>query len=97
MHGEVMSDIGVKQRCPLSLTLFSFYIDEHETYLDEIDGEAPCLFNTMLAILLYADDVALLSEFGPCLQRLLSKLYEYCSSSSLEVNLSKTKAKRHFT
>ena len=93
-----MSDIGVKQRCPLSPTLFGFYIDESlETYLNEIDGEAPCLYNTMLAILLYVDDVALLSEFGPSLQRLLSKLYIFGTSSSLKINLSKTKAKRHFT
>jgi len=78
-----MSDIGVKQRCPLSPTLFGSYIDELVTY--------------MLAILLYVDDVALLSEFGPSLLRLLINLYIFGTSSSLEVNLSKTKGKRHPT
>ena len=68
-HDEVMSDIGVKQRCPLSPTLFGLYVDKLETYLDEINRESPCLFNTMVAILLYVDDVVLLSKFGPCLQR----------------------------
>ena len=74
-HDEVMSDIGVKQGCPFSPTSFGLYIDELETYLDEIDGDSPCLFNTMIAILFYVDNVALLSRLGACLQRLLNKLY----------------------
>ena len=90
-HGEVMSDIGVNQGCPLSPTLFVLYIDELETYLDEIDGDSLCLFYTVVAILLSADDVVMLSKSGAGLQRLLNKLYEFCTSSSLDVNLSKTK------
>ena len=46
----------------------------------------------MIFILLYADNVVLLSKSGACLQRLMNKLYELCNSSSLEVNLSKTKS-----
>ena len=61
-HDEVMSNIGVKQRCPLSPILFGLYIDELETYLDEISGDSPCLFNTMVAILLNVDNVVLLSK-----------------------------------
>jgi hypothetical protein len=45
----------------------------------------------MIAILLCVDDVVLLSKSGTCLQRLLNKLYKYYTSSSLEVNLAKTK------
>ena len=48
---EVMFDSGAKQRCPLSSTLFGLYIDEVETYLDEIDMEFPCSFNIMVIIL----------------------------------------------
>ena len=86
-HGEVMSDSGLKQGCPLSPTLFGLNIDELETYLDEINGDSPCLYNTMVAILLYANDVVLHSRLGTSLQRFLSKLYDFCTSSSLEVNL----------
>ena len=50
-----MLDIDVKQECPLSPTLFGLYIDELEAYLDKIDRDSPCLFNTMVAILLYAN------------------------------------------
>ena len=38
MCRTVMSKIDVKQGCPLSPTLFSQYIDELETCLDENDG-----------------------------------------------------------
>ena len=91
-HDEVMSNIGVKQGCPLSPphTQFGLYIDELETYLDEIDGDSPCLLNAVVAILLHVDDIVLLSRLGASLQRLLNKPYEFCTSC-LEVNLYKTK------
>ena len=78
-HDKVMFDI-VKQGCPSSPTLVGLYIDELETHLNEIDRDYLCLFNIMVAILLYADDVALLSKSRIKLQRLLSTLYEFCTS-----------------
>lgn len=84
-----MSDIGVKQGCLLSPVL-KLYNDEFETYLDGIDGDSLCLFNTMAAILLYIDDV-ILSKLGVGLQRLLDKPYKLCNSSCLDIKLSKTK------
>ena len=42
-----------------------------------------------MAILLCVDNVVLPSKSRACLQRLLNKLYKFCTSSSLEVNLSK--------
>ena len=57
----ICSSIGVKQGCPLSCTLFGLYIDELEIYLNEIDKDSPCSSNTMVVILLYVDDVVLLS------------------------------------
>ena len=47
-------------------------------------------FNIVVVILLYVDNVVLLFKSKVGLQRLLNKLYEFCTSSSLEVNLSKT-------
>ena len=71
-------------------TLLGLYIDEYETHLDEVDGDSPCLFDIVVAILLYTNDVVLLCRSGVVLQRLLNKLYEFCTSSSFEVNLVKT-------
>jgi hypothetical protein len=46
----------------------------------------------MVVILLYGDDVVLLSRSCVSLQKLLNKLiYEFCTSFSIVVNLSKTK------
>ena len=49
-----------------------------------------CLFDTVVAIIHYVGDIVLVSRLGSCLQRLLDKLY-FCTLSSLDVNLSKTK------
>ena len=76
---------------PPPVTLFGLYNDELETYLDEIDRDSPCLFNTLVAILLYVDTVVQLSKLGAGQQSILNKLYEFYTSSSFEVNLSQPK------
>ena len=68
-YDGVISNIGVKQGCPFPPTLCGLYIDELETYLDEINGVFMFLFNTMFAILLFNDNVVMLSKSGSCLQR----------------------------
>lgn len=53
-----------------------------------------------LFVIHYNDDVVMLFNSGVDLQKLMNKLYELGTSSSLDVNMSKTqqvKAKRHFT
>ena len=56
-------NIGVKQGCPASPLLFSLYLDELETLLEDasehIDG--PRLAQLLIAILMSADDIALFS------------------------------------
>ena len=69
-------------------TLFRLYSDELETNLNERDGDPLCLFSTVIAFLLYADNVILLYKSRSSLQRLLNKQYEVCTSSTLDVNLS---------
>ena len=93
MSEFIRSTIGVKQGCPLSPTLFGIYIDELEAFLHEhiqdIDG---CLLHQVLiSILLFADDVVLLSSSPEDLQRKLDALSPFCDLWKFTVNLSKTK------
>lgn len=84
------STLGVKQGCPLSPTLFGLYIDELESFLQAGGCDAPRLAGIMAAILLYADDIVLISETAAGLRKQLGILGEFCIAKRLTVNLAKT-------
>ena len=54
-------DCGLKQGCSLSPTLFNFFIDDLVSYLSELDVGIN-INDEKIVILMYADDVVLLSE-----------------------------------
>ena len=84
--------MGVKQGCPLSPTLFGLYVDGLEKHLLETaDIDAPTLMGVMVPLLLYADDLILMSESASGLQKQLDALASFCEQHQLTVNLSKTK------
>jgi hypothetical protein len=84
--------IGVKQGCPLSPLLFGLYLDGLEKHLDALDGDnPPQLADIVVKLLLYGDDLALMSETPQGLQKQIDVLSEFCVERQLVINVSKTK------
>ena len=55
------------------------------------DIDAPTLMGVMVPLLLYADDLILMSESAAGLQKQSNALASFCEECQLTVNLSKTK------
>ncbi|MCO5582230.1 hypothetical protein L7F22_036122 [Adiantum nelumboides] len=91
LSDTLVSTIGVKQGCPLSPTLFGLYIDEIVDFILHRGGEGVDISGTTVHILLYADDIVLVSETAVGLQLHLQALDDFCSQRGLTVNLGKTK------
>lgn len=77
---------------PLSPVLFELYIDGLEKHLlDMTDTDAPTLMGVVVPLLLYTDDLIVMSESTVGLQKqldALASLYEECQ---VTVKLSRTK------
>ena len=73
------STIGVKQGYPLSPTLFEIYIDEITDFIARKGGNVVVLGDTQVRILLYANDIVLLSESEHELPRHLNALDDFCT------------------
>ncbi len=81
--------MGVMQGCPLSPTRYVDGLEKH--VLESADINAPTLLRVMVLLLLYADDLILMSERASGLQKQLDALASFCEQRQLTVNLSKTK------
>ena len=96
---EGISDIfdclmGVKQGCPLSATLFGLFVDGLEQHLmDTLGHDVPSLSGLLVPLLLYADDLTIMSTTPAGLQRHINALQLFCEQRQLmiTVNLTKTK------
>ena len=72
--------------------LFGVYVDELEKHLlGTADIDAPTLVGVIVPLLLYADDLILMSASASGLQKQLDALASFCEQRPLTVNLSKTK------
>ncbi|MCO5609094.1 hypothetical protein L7F22_063316 [Adiantum nelumboides] len=78
---SLASTIGVNQGCPLSPNLFGLYIDELSEHILQ-DGGGVDLAGTPVHIMLYADDIVLVSESQEGLQRHLQILDHFCTQRS---------------
>ncbi len=80
---------GVRQGDVLSTTLFSIFINDLAKEIKDMDIGIP-IGELKLCILLYADDIVLLSENERDLQSMLDKLNEWCVKWHMKVNETKT-------
>ena len=85
------SNMGVKQGCPLSPTLFGLYIDKLEEWLNKANGEGIQLADYVIRLLLYADDLILIAKTAHGLREHFSNLETFFTEVGMEVNTSKIK------
>ena len=82
---------GVQQGSPLSPLLFGLMIDVLDKVMRNLKGShAPRLSSEDVPLLLFADDLVLMSTSEEGLQRLLNALQMVCEKRRLKVSMSKT-------
>ena len=81
---------GLKQGCGLSPTLFSIYVNDLVTEINALNCGIR-FDNNVISILMYADDIVLISESTDELQIMLNSLNRWCCKWRLAINESKTK------
>ena len=89
------SDIGVKQGCPLSPTLFGLYIDKLEEWLNLEDEDGALVGEFVIRLLLYADDLILIAKSALSLQEHLLSHEHFCRAVGMQVSTSKRKHNQH--
>ena len=80
---------GLKQVCPLSPVLFSFFINDLALKMKVTDVYVVC-GEDKANILLFADDIVLLSENPNDLQVLLNILSTWCKLNGMVINGTKS-------
>ena len=90
-----LSNIGVKQRCPLLPTLFGLCIDKLDEVVKKVARKQvlnnPIFMQNFILFLLYANDVVLFSYDADIMQHWLGVLGEFCHRSVLAMNVEKIK------
>ena len=87
----ILSNVGLKQGCNLSPTLFNLFIEDLKLEFGP-QCDPVRVGNYAVSHLLYADDLILLSQSAEGLQLTLDKLHSYCLRWNLQINVKKSKA-----
>ena len=81
---------GVRQGDNLSPTLFAIYINDLAAGLKELNAGVK-IGDDVVSILLYADDIALISPSEEEMQRMLNFVARWCKQWTMDINMSKSK------
>lgn len=87
-----LAEAGVKQGDNLSPLLFGLFIDQVEKYFTDKcgDEEGIRIADNFCRVILYADDLAILSESPEGLQNMLKHLDDFCNTYKMVVNTAKS-------
>ena len=83
---------GLKQGCILSPLLFNSFVNDLIHAIRALNCGVPFRDDDSLSILLYADDIVLLSEDVQQMQVMLNCLDTWCKNWGLDINYDKSKA-----
>ena len=72
---QVYPNTGVKQGCPLSLLLFSLYINDVDEIAEGVQGAVTGTPGSSVTHMLYADDLTLMSNDPDAMQTMLNRLH----------------------
>ena len=72
---RVYTNTGVKQGCPLSLLLFSLYINDVDEIAEGVQGAVTGTPGSSVTHMLYADDLTLMSNDPDAMQTMLNRLH----------------------
>ena len=88
----IHQDIGVKQGCPASCTLFGIFIDELISFLEhKCPNQGASLLDTTITNIFFADDFALTADSTRDLQALVDATCEWVQAFHMQVSTEKTK------
>ena len=72
--------VGLRQGEVISPALVSLFLEDIEMYLQEDINSGLSFFDIVLVLILFADDMAVLSETPASLQSSLNRLSEFCNA-----------------
>ena len=92
-HGNIRTEIGLAQGVPESPVLFGLFTADLPQVFKGMGAE---LAGKKIPLIMYADDMALVSNCPEELQTMINKLCNYLASNKLSLNAAKTKVMTFF-